>query len=183
MKTRMRMRMRMLPTTLLALALALPAAAQQPPEEGGGPGRGRDEVFRMIDAYIVSNLQESLGLDDAGFVRLLPLVKRLQTDRRQALRGRLETLSELRQVMRAGGATESRVAELMKRVKQQEAEATQQQRANVEAIDAQLTPVQQAKFRILEFEVEQRLRRLLEQARPQQPGNQGRRPRAKRPGE
>jgi hypothetical protein len=174
---------RTMSTALLALALALPAIAQQPPAEGGGPGRGRDEVFRMVDAYIVSNLQESLGLDDAGFVRLLPVVKRLQTERRQALRARLETLSELRRLMREGGATESRVVELMKQVKQQEAEAAQQQRANVEAIDAQLTPVQQAKFRILEFEVEQRLRRLLEQARPQQPGNPGRRPRGARPGE
>ena len=36
----------------------------------------------MVDAYIVSNLQESLGLTDEQFVRLLPLVKRLQSERR-----------------------------------------------------------------------------------------------------
>ena len=32
----------------------------------------------MVDAYIVSNLQESVGLTDEQFVKVLPLVKRLQ---------------------------------------------------------------------------------------------------------
>lgn len=162
---------------MLLLALSVPGLAQAPPESrGAGPGRGRDEVFRMVDAYILSNLQESLGLTDEGFVKLLPPVKRLQTDRREALRRRMQSIGELRQAFKAGTATEARVAEMMKAVRQREAEDNQQQRANLEAIDAQLTPVQQAKFRILELEVEQRLRRLLEQARPQQQGG------ARRPG-
>ena len=50
----------------------------------GAPGAGpRDDAFRMVDAYIVSNLQESLGLTDEQFVKALPLVKRLQRDRRE----------------------------------------------------------------------------------------------------
>lgn len=163
---------------MLVLALAAPALAQQAPEPRGpgGPGRGRDEVFRLVDAYILSNLQERLALTDEGFVKLLPLVKRLQTDRRDALRRRMESLNELRKMFNTGAATEARVGELMKAVRQREADDSQQQRANLEAIDSQLSPVQQAKFRILELEVEQRLRRLLEQARPQQQGG------ARRPG-
>jgi hypothetical protein len=42
----------------------------------------RDETFRLMDAYLISNLQESLGLSDEQFGRALPLVKKLQSDRR-----------------------------------------------------------------------------------------------------
>ncbi len=32
----------------------------------------RDETFRLMDAYLISNLQESLGLSDEQFVKALP---------------------------------------------------------------------------------------------------------------
>ena len=32
----------------------------------------------MVDAYVVSNLQESLGLSDEQFAKAIPLVKKLQ---------------------------------------------------------------------------------------------------------
>lgn len=170
--------MKRLGVGIVVLALAAPVLAQQAPEPRGpgGGGRGRNEVFRLVDAYILSNLQERLVLTDEGFVKLLPLVKRLQTERRDGLLRRMESLNELRKMFSTGAATEARVGEMMKAVRQREAEDNQRQRANLDAIDAQLTPVQQAKFRILELEVEQRLRRLLEQTRPQQPGG------ARRPG-
>ena len=36
----------------------------------------------MVDAYVVSHLQESLGLSDAQYAKALPLVTKLQADRR-----------------------------------------------------------------------------------------------------
>jgi hypothetical protein len=42
----------------LVWGLAAAGAEAQPRER---PARAREELFKMVDAYIVSNLQESLG--------------------------------------------------------------------------------------------------------------------------
>jgi hypothetical protein len=52
-------------------------------------------------------------------------------------------------------------------VKAVEAEQPEIVRKDMEAIDAVLTPVQQAKFRLLEGEVERKIRALMSGLRPQ----------------
>jgi hypothetical protein len=148
---------------LATLLLALPAAAA--PQAGGGRPRPRDEAFRMIDAYIVSNLQEALGISDDQYTRLLPLVTKLQRDRRSLAQRRIQALQELNRVMRQGGATEARVTELLRELKAVEAEEPSTIRRDMDAIDGVLTPLQQAKYRLLEVEVERRLRALMAEMR------------------
>jgi Spy/CpxP family protein refolding chaperone len=178
-----------LAAALLAVALAGVSAAGQAGQEGpgaqgaqGAPGerRPRDEAFRMIDAYIMSNIQESLQLTDDQYVKVLPLVKRLQTDRRAFAQRRQQALQELRRVLVSGGATEARVGELLRQVKAAEAEEPATLHRDRDAIDAVLTPVQQAKFRVMEIEVDHKIRELMNQiraerrgqARPRRPGEQ-----------
>jgi hypothetical protein len=153
---------------LLVLLAGVPAA-QAPGREGPGRGdlRPRDEAFKIIDAYIVSNLQESLGLTDDQFVKVLPLVKRLQTERREMYQRRQHAVRELRRVLESGTATEAQVADLLREAKTVEAEEPVRTRKNLEAIDATLTPLQQAKFRVLEEEVAQKIRELMNQFRRQ----------------
>ncbi len=143
-----------------ALAQEEPLAAPDRP--------ARDEAFKMVDAYLVSNLQESLGLTDEQFARAIPLVKKLQGDRRQLLAERARTMREMRRLLRQGGATEAQVLELLGQLKTLDADGPIQNRKNVEALDAALTPIQQAKFRVLELEVEQRIREVMGRARPRQ---------------
>jgi hypothetical protein len=155
---------------LLALASVVPAAAQ-PAGAGQRRGQGhRDDAFRMVDAYIVSNLQESLGLTDEQFVKALPLVKRLLADRRTLVERRRQALRDLRQMFQAGSATEATVAERLREVKALEVEEGQTLRRNLEALDAVLSPVQQAKFRVMEVEIEQRIREIMAQARQRRRG-------------
>jgi Spy/CpxP family protein refolding chaperone len=142
-------------------AIALAATLLQ----AGRPDRPRDEAFKMIDAYIVSNLQESLDLTDDQFVKLLPLVKRLQTDRRALVQRRQQALMELRRLLASGDATEARVTELLGEVKAAERDEPGLLRKDRDAIDAVLSPVQQAKFRVLEVEVEHKIRELMTQIR------------------
>ena len=143
---------------------------------GAGPDRPRDEAFKMIDAYIVSNLQESLDLTDDQFVKVLPLVKRLQTDRRAVLQRRQQALMDLRHLLASGDATEARVKELLAQVKAAEADEPGILRKDRDAIDAVLSPVQQAKFRVLEVEVEHKIRELMTQIRTQRRNQQKPRP-------
>lgn len=154
---------------LLVLALAAPAAfgqvppGQDPPLLAEGPPR--DDIFKMIDAYIISNLQEGLGLSDEQFVKLLPLVKRLQTDRRAFAQKRQQTVQQLRRMLQSGTANDARVSELLRDLRALESEEPPRIRRDFDAIDTALTPVQQAKFRILEVELERRLRELMSQVR------------------
>ncbi|MGE0453794.1 MAG: hypothetical protein AB7O37_12285 [Vicinamibacteria bacterium] len=162
----------------------LPAAAQDPEpmdgpqdrrQRGARPDRPREEVIKLIDAYVISNVQESLLLSDEQFVKLLPLLKRLQTERRSANERRFRILMELRRSLAGGAATEAAVAERMKELRALEAEEPgrlQGLQAQMQAIDALLTPLQQAKFRIFELEVERRIRELISARRPAQ--SQGR---------
>jgi hypothetical protein len=153
----------------LALAVVAPAGAQQ-----GGPGREgetrRDEAFKLVDAYVVSNIQDSLGLTDEQFVKALPLVRRLQADRRDYLLGRARRLREMRRLLRAGAASEAQVLEQLRELKAVEAEGPARVRNSADALDAVLSPLQQAKFRLLELEVEQRMRELVNRAREGGPG-------------
>jgi hypothetical protein len=128
-------------------------------------GAGRDEAVKMIDAYILSNLQESLGLSDEAYVRLLPLIKRQHGERRELNQRRMQALWDLRRELRQGRATEQSVAEGLKQIKKIEAEAPLALARNQQAIDAQLDPVQQAKYRVFEAEVDRKVRELLRQAR------------------
>jgi len=127
----------------------------------------------MIEAYIVSNLQESLGLTDEQFVKLLPLVKRLQNDRRESMQGRMRLVRELRRTLRSGAATEPQILDKLKELKALDVEGPVRNRKNLEAVDAVLTPLQQAKFRVLEVEIEQKIRDVLGQIRRARPPGQG----------
>lgn len=121
----------------------------------------RDETFRLMDAYLISNLQESVGLTDEQFAKAMPLVKKLQSDRRDFARRRMQALRTLRKTLVSGSATEASVADLLKEVKTASSEERAATIRNTEALDAALTPLQQAKFRVFEAEVDIRLRHLL----------------------
>jgi hypothetical protein len=147
-----------IPLTLLLAGLALQAGRPEEARATGATRRPREEAFRMVDAYLVSNLQESLGLSDEQFAKLLPLVQRFHRERRSFAERRARTLGELRRSLESGQATEEAVGERLRSLKAIEAEEPEAVRRGLEAIDASLTPLQQAKYRVLEADVERRIR-------------------------
>jgi hypothetical protein len=169
--------------TFLPLAAVLLAAVAQGAGGPEGPGRGRpgktppgEEAFRMVDAYVLSNMQESLGLTDEQYTRLLPLVKRFHNDRRDFAQRRRRAFMELRRLLETGGGTEDQVAQGLRELKAVETEEPAALRRDLDAIDAALSPVQQAKYRVLEAEVERKIRELVRQIRLQRGGARERRP-------
>jgi hypothetical protein len=146
---------------LAALVLAAGAAHAQEDRHR----HDREEAFRMVDAYVVSHLQESLGLSDEQFAKAVPLVTRLQRERREYLMGRVRLMREMRRLLREGGSVEAKVLEKLEEYKKLEAEAPDRIQRSLEALDAMLTPLQQSKYRVLEADVEQRMRALAARAR------------------
>jgi Spy/CpxP family protein refolding chaperone len=145
----------------LVLAACASAAAQDvAPRSVRPPRPDREEAFRMVDAYIAGKLQQSLGLNDDQVARVLPLVTQLHRDRREVIHRRQQLLRDLRRRLASGTATEGEVEQRLLEVKRLENEEQARLRRNREAVDAALTPLQQAKLRVLETEVEQRIRSL-----------------------
>ncbi len=155
---------------LLACGAAAGVARAQQEAAPGAERTPRSEAFKMVDAYVMGNLQESLGLTDEEFARVVPLVQRLQTDRRHYLVERTRRIREMRRLLHQGGASEAQVLDLLREVKALDAEGPAATRKDLDALDAALSPIQQAKFRVLELEVEQRMRELVRRAGPRPEG-------------
>ena len=159
---------RILMVLVLALGAGNARALAQEEPAAGAERPGRAEAFKMVDAYVMSNLQESLGLSDEQFAKAIPLVTKLQTERREYYFERTRKMREMRRLLRQGGATEAQVLELLGQVKALDADGPARAQRDIQALDAVLTPLQQAKFRVLELEVEQRMRELVRRARPRE---------------
>lgn len=167
-----------------ALALAVGTAAAQDsrsgvgdashPREGERRGRAREEIFRILDAHIADNLQEKLGLTDEQLARALPLVRRLHAERRRFAERKIRAFHMMRRLARSASISDARAAELLQMVKTAEAEEDAALRSGQDAVDAVLTPAQQVRYRILEAEIEQRLRELMVRVRAERRDGPGR---------
>ncbi len=165
---------RVLVAAAISLAGAAATAAQGRPAGPGGQAEARrEEAFKMVDAYVVSNLQSTLGLSDEQFAKVLPLVTRLQSQRRSYLVERARLTREMRRMLSSGTATEAEVAPVLKELKAVEVDGPSRVRKDMDALDGSLSPLQQAKYRLLELDVEQRLRELMGRIRPNRSGGGG----------
>jgi hypothetical protein len=152
---------------VLGLALVASVGVSDAAGQEGSTGRQerQDEAFRMVDAYVIANIQESLGLDDDAYVKVIPVVNKLQKERREFFRERGQIQRKMRRLLRSGTATEEQVQELLSALKALELEGPERTRAQMDELDALLTPLQQAKYRVFEVEVEHRLRELMRRGR------------------
>ena len=151
-------------TLVIGLGLVVPATAAQEKDRSGRSER-RDEAFRMVDAYIIANIQESLELTDEQYEQVIPLVNKLQKARRKHFSERYHTERRLRRLLGSGTATEAEVIEALEHLKTLDVEGPATLRTHAEALDAALSPLQQAKYRVFEADVEHRLRRLMRRGR------------------
>jgi Spy/CpxP family protein refolding chaperone len=119
----------------------------------------------MVDAYVLASIRESLDLDDQQYARVVPLVDGLLKERRQYYEDRRRALGDLRRLLESGAATSGQIEESLRSVKALETEGPRRIQKRTSELDAALTPIQQAKYRILESEVERRLRELMRRGR------------------
>jgi hypothetical protein len=147
-----------------------PAIAQNAPRAEAGAGAKGPiltpvELERWFDAYVVLQAQETLKLSDAQFPRFLPRLKALQDIRRRHLQSRRQLLLALSRVVKAEPADEAQAREQMKTLRELDAKAADDMRKAYDALDEVLDPVQQARFRLFEEQVERRKIDLLVKAR------------------
>ncbi len=147
------------------VAFAAFAVSTNAQERDSGPNR--DEVEGMMDAYILSKLQDALELTDEQFGTMVVAQKKLQDTRRDYRQGRMTLLRQMRQTLRRDQAGEEELVHLLDELDSLEIEFSQNQRARYAAIDDILEIRQRARYRILETEIQRRLTQLMRQVRGQ----------------
>jgi hypothetical protein len=142
------------------------AAAQA----GGAPGAGQysvAEVQQMLDALTLMQAEPALKLSDTQFPEFLSKLRALQQERRRYQQEHRQLIQQLVKLTgpAAGPADETGIRERLKALTDLDQRASADLRAAYDAIDQVLTVEQQARFRILEEQIERRKFDLLARAR------------------
>lgn len=166
----------------LLLVVASPASAQpgrgqqqgkvpqQNRESRGGPGDDMSpaQLHQLFDAMLAMQAQRVLSLSDEQYAQFLSRLQTLQETRRRSQLQRVRMIGELQRLTSPRNGKPAGEAELTQRLKalhELESRAATDVRRAYDAIDAILTPVQQARFRVLEEQIERRKLELVGRAR------------------
>ena len=172
-------------TTLrgVVLAMAVVGATSAAVFAQPGPGAGKrqapraledpaevplatpNEVGRLFDAYTIVQAQEQMGLSEEQFGRFLPRFKALVEARRREMQGRMRLLNQLNRLSRATPPDENALRDQLKALIDHETASAAEVRSAREALIALLTPLQHARFRLFEEQVELRKLDLMTRAR------------------
>ena len=161
---------------------AAPSWAQQDPAGRGGRGAAGAgqaltpaELERWLDSYVLIQAQDALKITDAQFPRFLQRLNALQATRRRNAAARRQILATIGRQLRATPVDEAGMREQLKALRELDVRAADELRKAYEALDEALEPVQQARFRLFEQQVERRQIELLMKARERarEAGRQG----------
>ena len=121
----------------------------------------------MFDALTLMQAEQALKLSDTQFPEFLSKLRALQQQRRRYQQERRQLIQQLVKLTgpAAGPTDETAIRERLKALADLDQRAGADLRAAYEAIDQVLTVQQQARFRILEEQVERRKFDLLARAR------------------
>jgi hypothetical protein len=125
------------------------------------------EVQQMFDALTLMQAEQALKLSDTQYPEFLSKLRALQQQRRRYQQERRQLIQQLVKLTgpAAGPADETGIRERLKALADVDQRASADLRAAYDAIDQVLTIQQQARFRILEEQVERRKFDLLARAR------------------
>ncbi|MBE3071743.1 MAG: hypothetical protein IMZ67_02105 [Acidobacteria bacterium] len=162
-------------TSVAAQAVQTTQATQASPPRvprraAAAQARGRYsvvEVQQMFDAYALMQAEQALKLDEMQYPPFLSRLRALQQLRRRHLQARHQIVQQLATLTapQAEPVDEGQVRDRLKALVDLDAGAVADMRAAYDAIDQILDVRQQARFRILEEQLERRKFDLLARAR------------------
>jgi len=135
--------------------------------QAGDPGTDPAELGRLFDAYTVMQAQEALGLDEARFGPFVTRLRALQQLRRRHVRERAVLMRELRLLLQTTG-NDVQLKEKLDALVRLEATIRADELKARDAVDEILDVRQQARFRLLEQQLELRKLELVNRARARQ---------------
>lgn len=161
-------------STRFALVLALTLTVTPVAAQVGGRAQAEGpadlapgEVQRLFDAMMVADAQKALALDDKQFPEFITRLRALQETRRGNLLQRVKLMAELQRLSnpRNAAADEALLKERLTALQELESRSAAELRRAYNQIDEVLDVRQQARFRVLEEQLERRRLELLMRAR------------------
>src|SRR5262245_64805686 len=171
----------------------VPPGPEQPGPVPPGPPLGSPtdnmtpaQLSELFDAMLVMQAQNALSLSEQQYGQFLARLRVLQQTRRRNQQERARLINELQKMTnpRNPQAPEADVKVRLTDLQEVEARAAAELRRAYNGVDEVLTPVQQARFRVLEEQIERRKLELVARARAnnqQQRQQHAPRPPPKRP--
>ena len=182
------MRERSFISVLLAivfLTVTVSLSGAEPQGRGDGPDRpglAPLEVQRLLDAYVLVQAQEALGLSDAQYPQFVVRLRAFQEARRRNEQARLRLIVELNKLSVDRAAAEGREPDIRQRLKaldELEVSTAAELRKARDELSQTLDIRQQARLRVFEERIERQKLELLQRARLQR--QQQRQQRQQRP--
>lgn len=150
-------------------SVAAQARRGAPPDETAAMGAASPaELQRLFDAYVTVQAQDVLQLTEAQYPQFVTRLRALQDVRRRAQADRARIIAELRRLADRGQAdpsTRDQIPDRLKALRELEVRRQSEEQQAIEKIDEVLEPVQQARLRVLEEQMERRKLELLVRAR------------------
>lgn len=161
----------LLTIVLVVASSASSRAEPQLQDEGPArPGFAPMEVQRLLDAYVLVQAQEALGLSEAQYPQFVTKLRAFQETRRRNEQARLRLIAELNQLSVDRAAAEGREPEIRQKLKsldELEVSAAAELRKTREDLIQTLDIRQQARLRVFEERIERQKLELLQRARLQ----------------
>jgi hypothetical protein len=155
---------------------ATAAGAQQPGgKPPGGPAADMSpaQVNQLFDAMLVMQAQDALSLSEPQYAQFVSRLKVLQDTRRRNQQERVRLINELQRMTnpRNPGANmpESEIKLRLSALQELEGRSAAELRKAYNGVDEVLNPLQQARFRVLEENIERRKLQLVGRARQNNP--------------
>jgi hypothetical protein len=167
-------------TSLAPAVLAGQGVPGPPPAGPPADDLSPAQVHQLFDAMLVMQAQNALSLNDQQYAQFLSRVRVLQETRRRHQQERGRAIGELQRLTNPRNeqtAPEADIKSRLNTLQELEARSAAELRRAYVGIDEVLTPLQQARFRVLEEQIERRKLELVARARL----NQQNRPPARRP--
>jgi len=131
------------------------------------------QVNQLFDAMLVMQAQDALSLTEQQYGQFLTRLKVLQDTRRRSQQERIRLINELQRMTNPRNAgADTPEAELRLRLsalQELEGRSAAELRKAYNAVDEVLNPLQQARFRVLEENIERRKLQLVGRARQNNP--------------
>jgi hypothetical protein len=164
---------------VVLFGLSAGAQAQEPPAQPPAAGPQRPlatlgdemtpaEIQRLFDAYLLMEAQQALALTDQQYPQFLTRLKMLQDTRRRNQQQRNQLMNELQRLTNPRAqvkADEAVLKERLNTLQELDARNAAELRKAYTALDEVLDIRQQARFRVVEEQIERRKLELLLRAR------------------
>jgi hypothetical protein len=160
---------RLLGAVLACTVLAVsPAGAQRERPRAADERMAARDVQQLFDAYVLMQAQERLALSDQQYPQFVQRLKALQNARRESQAARVAIIQELSRTLAGktgSSADEVALKDGLRRLRETDERSAADVRRAADAVDQVLDVRQQARFRVLEAQMERRKVELLLRAR------------------